>query len=184
MSDTAQYWNLALRLDPHRIASVMKSVQALHEQIFPESIYESHFYDDEVVSYYREQATIANLFEIFAALAIFISCLGLYGLVSFMAAQKTKEVGIRKVLGASVGSIVYLFSREFTLLVAGAFLVSAPMGWYFMNHWLEGFYYHTDLSWVVFVIALLASVLIAWATVGYRSIRAALADPVKALKYE
>jgi ABC-type antimicrobial peptide transport system permease subunit len=101
-----------------------------------------------------------------------------------MAVQKTKEVGIRKVLGASVTSIVLLFSREFTILILVAFAVATPLGYYFMSQWLNGFYYRTDIGWEIFGIAIALSILIAWATVGYRAVRAALANPVKALKHE
>jgi len=137
-----------------------------------------------VLNFYHSEAIASKLFKIFAVLAIFISCLGLYGLVSFMAAQKTKEVGIRKVLGASVQSIVYLFSKEFTVLIFIAFVVAAPLGYYFMHEWLNGFYYRTEMGWMVFAAAILLSVLIAWATVGYRAVRAALANPLQSLKYE
>ncbi|TMI87025.1 MAG: FtsX-like permease family protein, partial [Bacteroidetes bacterium] len=109
---------------------------------------------------------------------------GLYGLVSFMTAQKTKEVGIRKVLGASAQSIVYLFSKEFTILIGIAFLISAPLGYYLMHQWLSGFYYHIGLSWLVFILAILISIIIAWLTVGYKAIKAAIANPVKSLRTE
>ncbi len=126
----------------------------------------------------------STLFKIAAFFAIFISCLGLYGLVSFMAVQKTKEVGIRKVLGASVQSIVYLFSKEFIVLIGIAFLIAAPIGYYLMHEWLAGFYYHIHLSWLVFIAAILVSVIIAWLTVGYKAIKAAIANPVKSLRTE
>jgi ABC-type antimicrobial peptide transport system permease subunit len=101
-----------------------------------------------------------------------------------MAVQKTKEIGVRKVLGASVQSIVYLFSREFTILIGIAFLIAAPVGYYLMREWLSGFYYHTNIGWEVFVIAIIISVIIAWITVGYKAIKAAIANPVKSLRTE
>jgi ABC-type antimicrobial peptide transport system permease subunit len=101
-----------------------------------------------------------------------------------MAVQKTKEVGVRKVLGASVQSIVYLFSKEFTILIGIAFLIAAPVGYYLMNKWLSGFYYHTNLGWEIFLIAMIISVIIAWMTVGYKAIKAAIANPVKSLRTE
>jgi len=124
------------------------------------------------------------LYKIFAGIAIFISCLGLYGLISFMAAQRVKEVGIRKTLGASVGHIVYLFSKEFTLLVIIAFLISAPVGWYFMHKWLEGFSYRIQIGPGIFILAIATSIVIAWLTVGYKAVKAALANPVTSLKSE
>lgn len=178
------YTTLAVRMDPEKIDQVMPELKTVYGGIFPQHLFESSFFDDMVVSFYHVQEIVSKLFKIFAVLAIFISCLGLYGLVAFMAAQKTKEVGIRKVLGASVRSIVYLFSKEFTLLILLAFVIAAPLGYYFMSRWLEGFYYRTAMGWEVFAAAITLSVLIAWVTVGYRAVRAAVADPLKAIKYE
>jgi len=101
-----------------------------------------------------------------------------------MAVQKTKEVGIRKVLGASIQSIVYMFSKEFTLLIALAFFIAAPAGYYFMSNWLSGFYYHTSIGWGVFLLAILFCMFIAWMTVGYKAVKAAMVNPVKSLKSE
>ena len=180
----SNFYTLAVRLDPARISETMSRVKKIYEQAFPDHIFNAPFLDDAIVGLYQDEAIQAKLFKIFAAMAIFISCLGLYGLISFMAAQKTKEVGIRKVLGASVQSIVYLFSREFTALIGLAFIIAAPVGYFFMEQWLKDFYYHTTIGWTVFATAIVLSILIAWATVGYRAIRAATANPVKALKYE
>lgn len=179
-----RYWQLNVRFDPYKIDQAMPQIQRLFAATYPDHIWDMKFLDDQIVAYYRTEANTATLFKVFAALAIFISCLGLYGLVSFMAAQKTKEVGIRKVLGASVQSIVLLFSKEFTLLVAIAFAIAAPLGYYVMRQWLQGFYFRTPIGWDIFVLSIAASIAIAWATVGYRAVRAALADPVKALKHE
>jgi ABC-type antimicrobial peptide transport system permease subunit len=127
---------------------------------------------------------MSSMYQIYAVLAIFISCLGLYGLVSFMTVQKTKEVGIRKVLGASAGSIVYLFSKEFTLLVIISFAIAAPVAWYMMSNWLETFVYRIDIGVGVFILAIVSSILVAWMTVGYKAIRAAMSNPVKSLRTE
>ena len=124
------------------------------------------------------------VYKIFAGIAIFISCLGLYGLVSFMAVQRTKEVGVRKVLGASVFSIVFLFSKEFMILIAISFLIAMPTAWYMMSEWLQNFAYRIPLSAGVFVLAITSSILIAWITVGYKAVRAALVNPVKSLRSE
>ncbi len=110
--------------------------------------------------------------------------LGLYGLVSFMAAQSTKEVGIRKVLGASVAHIVYLFSKEFTVLIIIAFIVAVPVAYYMMSNWLDNFVYRISIGVWTFLLAILASIIIAWITVGYKSIKAALSNPVKSLRTE
>ena len=124
------------------------------------------------------------LYKIFAGIAIFISCLGLYGLVSFMAVQRTKEIGIRKVLGASVQNIIYLFSREFTILILVGSLVAVPVAWYMMSNWLQNFVFGIKMNWIVFVIAITFSIIVAWLAVGYKSVKAALANPVKSLRSE
>lgn len=175
---------LAVKVAPGRTGEVMSRLRAIYSEVYPGHFFEAPYFDDAIVGFYHAEAIEATLFQLFAGLAIFISCLGLYGLVSFMVVQKTKEVGIRKVLGAPVSSILYLFSREFTLLIGLAFLVAAPVGYYLMHHWLSDYYYHMDLGWGVFAVALLASVGVAWLTVGYRSVRAATANPVKSLRTE
>jgi len=183
-SDYSGYGTLALRLHPDKVNATMKDVERIFTSIYPTYIYGVSFLDDNIGRFYKAEAMTGKLFEIFAILAIFISCLGLYGLVSFMAVQKTKEVGIRKVLGASVQSILYLFSKEFTILVGVAFLISVPVAYYFMQQWLQGFYYHTDMGWEIFLLAIVLSLFIAWLTVGYKAVKAALANPVKSLRAE
>ena len=178
------YNYISLKIDPTQIKPTLDQVQKVFTDTYPTYIYDLSFLDERIAQFYKTEALAAQLFRIAAFLAILISCLGLYGLVSFMAAQKTKEVGIRKVLGASVQSIVYLFSKEFTLLIGLAFLISAPLGYYLMYQWLSGFYYHIKIGWVVFGLAILISVIIAWLTVGYKAIKAALANPVKSLVAE
>ncbi len=127
---------------------------------------------------------MGSLFNVFAILAIFISCMGLYGLSAFMAEQRTKEIGVRKVLGASVRNLVYLLSLSFTRLILIATVIAIPLAWWAVNNWLEGFAYRTSVSWVIFALASLAALVIAWITVGYESIKAAIANPVKSLRSE
>lgn len=147
-------------------------------------MYSLDFFDERIAHFYTAEAMASTLFKIAAFFAIFISCLGLYGLVSFMASQKTKEVGIRKVLGASTQSIVFLFSKGFIALILIAFLIAAPIGYYLMHEWLSGFYYHIKISWIVFAASILLSIIVAGITVGYKAIKAALANPVKSLRTE
>jgi len=178
------YEFIAVRMDRKNMNNTMENVHQLFSGIYPTFMFDPVFFDEKIEKFYKNEAITAQLFKIFSALAIFISCLGLFGLVSFMAVQKTKEVGIRKVLGASARSIVYLFSKEFTILIGIAFLIAAPLGYYFMQEWLSGFYYHTDIGWLVFAIAICSSVIIAWITVGYKAVKAAIANLVKSLRTE
>ncbi|HEU4861940.1 MAG TPA: FtsX-like permease family protein, partial [Chitinophagaceae bacterium] len=183
-SSYESYEWLAVKLERARMNSTLSQVQKTFTEIYPTYIYDQVFFDERIERFYQNESITARLFKIFSILAIFISCLGLYGLVSYMAVQKTKEVGVRKVLGASVQSIVYLFSKEFTILIGIAFLIAAPVGYYLMNKWLSGFYYHTNLGWEIFLIAMIISVIIAWMTVGYKAIKAAITNPVKSLRTE
>jgi predicted permease len=178
------YSTLAVRMDRAHMGSTLAQMEKTFRGVYPTYMYDLRFFDEQIERFYKSEVTIAQLFKIFAALAIFISCLGLYGLVAFMAVQKTKEIGIRKVLGASVQSIVYLFSKEFTVLIVVAFLIAAPTGYYFMHQWLADFHYHISIGVGIFVAAIVFSVVIAWIAVGYKAIRAALANPVKSLKTE
>jgi ABC-type antimicrobial peptide transport system permease subunit len=124
------------------------------------------------------------LYKTFALIAIFLSCLGLYGLASFMAVQRLKEVGVRKVLGATSAHIVYLFSKEFILLIAIAFGIAAPLAWYFMHGWLQNYPFRINLSWWIFLAGGIVSVIIALTTVSFQALRAALANPVNSLRSE
>lgn len=178
------YFSLAVKINTANLSRTTAQVQKLWEKTYPEYAFSSHFADDTIDNFYRQENQLSLLYKIFAAIAIFISCLGLYGLVSFMAAQKTKEVGIRKVLGASVGNIVVMFSKEFTVLIGIAFIIAVPVAWYYMNNWLQDFQYRISIGVSVFALAILVSLVIAWITVGYKAVRAALVNPVKSLRSE
>ena len=175
---------MGVKLSTANLLTSNKDIETLWNKYFPEYVYNATFLDDNINKFYLQEERLSLLYKVYAALAIFISCLGLYGLISFMVIQKTKEVGVRKVLGASVSSIVYLFSKEFTILIGISFLIAAPVAWYVMNHWLQDFKYRISIGMGVFAIAIAISVVIAWITVGYKSIRAALANPVKSLRTE
>jgi putative ABC transport system permease protein len=178
------YRAFSVKMKPDKTTATMAYIEKLWTSTYPDFVYEYQFLDEKIDNFYRRENQLSHLYTIFAAIAIFISCLGLYGLVSFMATQRIKEVGIRKVLGASVGNIVYLFSREFTLLIIISFAIAGPLAWYIMNEWLQDFEYRIPLSAGIFGLAIAGSILIAWLTVGYRSVRAALANPVKSLRSE
>jgi putative ABC transport system permease protein len=164
--------------------AALASLEKAWHAAYPDNVYSFSFLDQTIENFYRQEAQLSTLYKIFAGIAIFISCLGLYGLVSFMAAQRTREVGIRKVLGASSRTIVYLLSKEFTLLILVAFVIAGPVAWFIMKNWLQNYSYRVPLGVTVFAAAMIGSLVIAWITVGYRAIKSALANPVKALRAE
>lgn len=175
---------IGIKLEAKNMQSGLDAVEKIWTKFFPNYIYEYQFVDKNIENLYQQERQLSTLYQLFAGIAIFISCLGLYGLVSFMAVQRTKEVGIRKALGASVAHIVYLFSKEFTLLIGIAFLIAAPVGYYFMNNWLKEFEFKIDLGPGIFILAIASSIIIAWITVSYQAIRAALVNPIKSLRSE
>ncbi|MHA4842667.1 ABC transporter permease [Flavitalea antarctica] len=178
------YTVTAIKLHSADMLKAKTAVLGKWDEFFPEYANTNLFMDESIDNFYQQENQLSGLYKIFAGLAIFISCLGLYGLVSFLAVQKTKEVGIRKVLGASVGNIVYLFSREFTILITIAFAIAAPIAWYVMSDWLNNFEFKIPIGAGVFILAIIISLIIAWITVGYKAIRAALANPVKSIRSE
>jgi predicted permease len=180
----ARYNYTGIKLNTSQFNVVTKKIEDTWNKFFPEYVYAPAFLDERINDFYEQENQLSLLYKIFAGIAILISCLGLYGLVSFMAAQRTKEVGIRKVLGASVANIMYLFSKEFTVLIIIAFAVAVPVAYYMMSNWLNNFAFRINITVGVFVLAIVASVVIAWITVGYKSIRAAVANPIKSLRTE
>ncbi|HXD78243.1 MAG TPA: ABC transporter permease [Puia sp.] len=183
-TDVVMYSQAAIKLATTDIPATMSSVKKIWEQTMPDFVFEYRFLDDKIGSFYKQEDQLARLYKIFAAIAIFLSCLGLYGLASFMAVQRIKEVGIRKVLGASATSIVYLFSREFILLIAIALAIATPIAWYYMHKWLQDYPYRIDVSWWLFAAGGLVAIIIALATISFQAIRAARANPVKSLRTE
>ncbi len=166
------------------VSSAMRSIEKLWSRTFPEFVFEFKFLDDKIESFYKQENQLSNLYKIFSVIAIFLSCLGLYGLASFMAVQRIKEVGIRKVLGATVSSVVYLFSKEFIILIGIAFAIATPIAWYFMHKWLQDYAYRINISWWLFIAGGIASIAIALITVSFQAIKAAVANPVKSLRTE
>jgi ABC-type antimicrobial peptide transport system permease subunit/AraC-like DNA-binding protein len=183
-TDVAMYNQAAVKLTTKNISSTMQSVKKVFEQTNPDFVYEYKFLDEKIESFYKQESQLAALYKIFAAIAIFLSCLGLYGLASFMAVQRIKEVGIRKVLGATTGNIVYLFSKEFIILIGIAFAIAAPIAWYYMHQWLQAYAYRISISWWLFAAGGLAAIIIALATISFQAIKAAVANPVKSLRSE
>ena len=182
--DNAMYNQVGIKLATTNISSTIQSVKKIFDQTLPDFVFEYKFLDEKIASFYKQETQLAALYKIFAAIAIFLSCLGLYGLASFMAVQRIKEVGIRKVLGATVGSIVYLFSKEFIILIAIAFAIATPIAWYYMHQWLQAYVYRINISWWLFAAGGIASIIIALASVSFQAIKAAIANPVKSLRTE
>jgi len=178
------YQVINVKVQPADMKQTLSSIERIWSGTFPDYVYEYKFLDKKIADFYKSEDQLSQLYKIFAGIAIFISCLGLYGLISFMALQRIKEVGIRKTLGASISSIVYLFSKEFTVLILVAFAISAPVGWYVMHKWLMTFTYRYPFGPGIFIVSILASVIIAWITVGYKALTAALANPIKSLRSE
>jgi predicted permease len=178
------YGTVNLKLSTKDINGTLKKVEAVWNETYPDFVYEQKFLDAKIENFYTQESKLAELYKIFAVLAIFLSCLGLYGLASFMAVQKTKEVGIRKVLGASVNNIIFLFSKEFLLLIGIAFLIAAPLAYYFMHGWLQDFVYRVNISWWVIALAGLIAIAVALITISFKAIKAAIANPVKSLRSE
>ena len=178
------YRTANIKVQPARMKETVAGIEKAWRAAFPTGYFSYQFLDDKLASLYKQEDQLSVLYKVFAGIAIFISCLGLYGLVSFMAVQRSKEIGIRKVLGASVGQVVFLLSKEFTLLVVLAFALATPLSWYFMHQWLQQYVYRIDLGPGFFIVTVVAAVVIAWLTVGYRAIRAALANPAGSLRSE
>jgi ABC-type antimicrobial peptide transport system permease subunit len=183
-----QYWMyrnyVFARIRTDNISRTIASIEKMWDKAIPEYPFEFHFLDDTIEARYRSEQRLETILRIFTILAIFISCFGLFGLISFTAEQRTKEIGIRKVLGASVGSVVRLLSKEFVILVFLANIVAWPVAYFVMTRWLKNFAYRTDLGLVTFLFSGIVALVIAMLTVCYQSIKAALANPVDSLRYE
>lgn len=164
--------------------SSIASIEKAWKQIFPEEDFDYKFFDEDIAKYYDEEQHISSLLKWATGLAIFISCLGLLGLVIYTTNRRTKEIGVRKVLGATVSQIVQIISKEFLLLIIIAFAIAAPLAWLGMNKWLENFAYRTEISWWVFVLGILIMIIIALITLGFQTIKAAMANPVESLRTE
>ncbi len=179
------YWgNVIIRTEKGKTKQAIASMETTFKKFNPGFPFKYYFTDDEMMKNYKSELTTSKLSRYFAFLAIFISCLGLFGLVMFTAEQKTKEIGIRKVLGASVGGIIGMLSKDFLKLVLIAVAIAFPVAWWLMNKWLTDFAYRIDIGWWVFVVAGIAALLIALLTISFQSIKSAIANPVKSLRTE
>jgi ABC-type antimicrobial peptide transport system permease subunit len=175
---------VVVRASGENIEPTIKALEKIEQGLNPAYPFKYDFLDQDLANMYKGEQQMGSIFNLFAGLAIFISCLGLYGLSAFMAEQRTKEIGVRKVLGASLLNIVTMLSGGITRLIAIAIVIAIPLSWYAANTWLNGFAYHISVSWLLFFIASLSALLIAWITVSYETIKAAMANPIKSIKAE
>jgi putative ABC transport system permease protein len=184
LKDNRPWGVVLIRIEPEKTSEVLADLETLHQKLNPDFIFGAQFADEEYSYLYRSEQVVKQLSSYFAFLAIFISCLGLLGLVIFKAEQRTKEIGIRKVLGASVPNIVTLLSKDFMRLIVLSILLSGPAAFYVMQKWLQGFEYHIDQEWWMFVAAAGVSVFIALMTISIQAVKAAVSNPVKSLRSE
>jgi hypothetical protein len=180
-------WNggiVMLRTQPGATEATIQALANINKQLNPAFPFSYGFIDQDINSLYKGDQQMSNLFNAFAIIAIFISCMGLYGLSAFMTEQRTREIGVRKVLGASVFHVVYLLSTGFTKLIVIAIVIAIPLAWFATHQWLDSFAYRADVGWAIFLISALAALAIAWLTVSYESIKAAIVNPIKSLRTE
>jgi predicted permease len=178
------YFNCAVKISTANLRPVLASLEKTWKGVYPAQIYKFSFLDDQIAQFYKLDNTLSHLIQLFTIISIVIGCFGLYGLITFMTARRTKEVGIRKALGASVENIIWLFSKEFIMMVLMAFVIAAPIAWWVMTNWLQTFVYRINLGAGIFVLAVIVSLMIAVLTVGYQSLKAALMNPVRSLRSE
>jgi putative ABC transport system permease protein len=163
---------------------ILAEVEKQWKKLYPDENFESNFLNESIRWLYDQETKTAWLMNVVMIITVFISCMGLFGLAMFTAEQRTKEIGIRKVLGATVTNIVTLLSKDFVVLVIISLIIASPVAGYFMNRWLEDFAYRIQISWWAFVLAGLVAILIALFTVSFQAVKAAIANPVKSLRAE
>ncbi len=178
------FWQVGVKMTNQNIQGSLASLQKTFDEVYPEQVLNGQFMDERIQKFYEDDQRMSALCKGFGLLAIFISCLGLLGLAMHAAARRTKEIGVRKVLGASISNIVSLLSKDFILLVVIALFIAIPVAWYMMSQWLADFAYHVDLHWSIFFVAGMLAILVAFITVGIQGFRAAVADPIRALRDE
>jgi putative ABC transport system permease protein len=175
---------VSIRIAPGRIKEALNDAEVVWKRFNPEYPFQYDFLDDRIAEQYRNEERMMRMFGYFSLLAIFIGCLGLFGLASFMAEKRTKEIGVRKVLGASLANIMVLLSREFTVLVLIGNVIAWPVAYFAMHAWLNNFAYKTSIGWIVFVFAGIMTLAVSLVTVSYQAMKAALTDPAVAIRYE
>jgi hypothetical protein len=184
LDENRQWGTILVRTKAGKIKEALSNLEKISKTLNPKFPFTYQFSDQEYAKLYRNEQVVSKLANYFAFLAIFISCLGLFGLATFTAEQRVKEIGVRKVLGASVTSIISLLTNNFLQLVAISMIIAFPIAWYAMNSWLQGFAYKINIEWWTFAIAGVLTIGIALLTVSYQSIKAALSNPVQSLRTE
>src|SRR5436190_1878112 len=175
---------ISIKITPGDLPGTIAQIKKKYEAFFPGNLFDYTFLDDRFNRQYENDRLFSKAFGIFAALAIFVACLGLFGLAMFSTVQRTKEIGVRKVLGASVPNILFLVSKDFVKLVLIASLIAFPVAWWVMNKWLQDFTYRISINWWIFLLAGAAAMVVALVTVSFQAIKAAIANPVKSLRTE
>lgn len=180
----SMFHSFSAKVDPHNLSSKIAAIKKKYDSFFPGNLFDYYFLDEKFNEQYGNDKFFGKVFSIFSGFAIFIACLGLLGLSLFTTAQRIKEIGIRKVLGASVSNIVMMLSKDFIKLVIVAFVIALPIAWFIMSNWLRNFAYRINISWWIFFAAGLLAVFIALATISFQAIKAAIANPVNSLRSE
>ncbi|HVV55567.1 MAG TPA: FtsX-like permease family protein, partial [Mucilaginibacter sp.] len=176
--------NVAVRIKPGDYTKAISEIQQAWKDFLPDDPFEYTFLDAQYDSLYKSDQTIGKVFGVFTCLAITVACLGLLGLAMYTAERRTKEIGIRKVLGASVQNVVVMLSGDFAKLVIIAAVIAFPVAYYAMSKWLQGFAYPAKMSWWIYALAAFVTMVVALATVSFQSVKAALSSPVKSLRSE
>jgi len=175
---------LAIKLNSQDLASTLGFIESKWKQLAPGRPFDYFFLDQELNKLYKDEEKLGKVAGVFSTLAVIVACLGLFALASFMAEERKKEIGIRKVMGGSVRGIVVLLSRDFSKLILLAFVIACPLAWYVISRWLNNFAFHVEINWVIFILVGIITLLIALLTISYRALQAAYANPVRSLKHE
>jgi predicted permease len=182
--DPRWYQQACVRISPHRVSDTLAFLEKKWKEIYPRYPFEYRFLDDVLQSLYRAEQSIGTVVTVFTVLAVFISCLGIFGLSSYTAEQRTKEIGIRRILGASISSVVKHISKEFVFLVIIANVIAWPLAYFLISQWLQGFAYRIAMGWMIFILAGIVVLVLSLFTISWQIIRAATANPVASLRYD
>jgi putative ABC transport system permease protein len=179
------YYNwISVKVTGSDIPGALSVLESTWKKFLPDAPYQYNFLDENFEKLYKSEQKQGTIFTVFACIAIFIACLGLFGLSAFAISQRIKEIGVRKVLGASVSNIIELLSKDFLKLVLISALIAFPVAWYAMHNWLQDFAYRLPISWWIYAVAGIAAALVALITISFQAIKAAVANPVKSLRTE